>query len=286
MTYYTLFILAQAISPDTAAAIEQTAKNTSAYPWTVSAFIVACLSLGVAIPAAVFAYRSMVYAKKTLAAQEQTERNTYRLEPEVQKDLLIEMCRHLYRNLVCSYTIGEKMRLSQYLVYPSEEHLVKMKVNLEDIHDELFYKQEDEFFMISKLYVLLRNYNAELDIICDHFRDAKLDTETKRRDIKTLLVKCGLLTSNILDFIEKVWPGQSIAAVRQQIINEWRGAKDAEPQHRGGFIAYATRGTVYTDRLFPGAEAERFLAHFNEDVRIEMGRNEEGGERIHMIHFA
>ena len=273
MTYYTLIILAQAISPDTAADIRQTAENTAFMPWTAFALIVAILS-------AIFAGYSMYYAKKTLASQKQTECNTYRLEPEVQKDLLIEMCRHLYRNMICSYTIGEKMRLSQYLVYPSEEHLVKMKVNLEDIHDELFYKQEDEFFMISKLYVLLRNYNAELDIICDHFRDSKLDTETKRRDIKTLL------TSNILDFIEKVWPGQSIAAVRQQIINEWRGAKDAEPQHRGGFIAYATRGTVYTDRLFPGAETDRFLAHFNEDVRIEMGRNEEGGERIHMIHFA
>lgn len=279
MTYYTLFILAQAISPDTAADIRQTAENTDFLPWTALALFVAVLS-------AIFAGYSMCYAKRTLTSQRQTECNTYRLEPEVQKDLLIEMCRHLYRNMVCSYTIGEKMRLSKYLVYPSEEHLVKMKVNLEDIHDELFYKQEDEFFMISKLYVLLRNYNAELDIICEHFRDAKLDIATKRRDITTLLVKCGLLTSKILDFIDKVWPGQSLAAVRQQIENEWRGAKDTEPQHHGGFMAYATRGTVYTDRLFPDADADRFLAHFNEDVRIEMGRNEEGGERIHMIHFA
>ena len=283
MYFYPLFLFVQAISPDTAAAIERTAENTSAYPWTISAFIVSFLSLAVAIPAAVFAYKSMVYAKKTLTSQEQTERNTYRLEPEVQKDLLIEMCRHLYRNMVCSYTLGEKMRQSNYLTYPSEEHLMKMKVNLEDIHDELFYKQEAEFFAISKLYVLLRNYNAELDIICEHFRSRSLDVATKRRDITTLLAKCGILTSKILDFIDSVWPGQAVAPVREQIENEWHGPKDVLPQHKGGFMAYATRGTVYTERLFPGADADRFLAYFNEDVRVEMGRNEEGGEKIHMI---
>ncbi len=158
MSYYSLLIFAQAISPDTAEDIRQTAENTAFMPWTAFALFVAILS-------AIFAGFSMYYAKRTLSSQVQTECNTYRLEPEVQKDLLIEMCRHLYRNMVCSYTLGQKMVQSKFLSYPSEEHLAKMKVNLEDIHDELFYKQETEFFAISKLYVLLRNYNAELDIM-------------------------------------------------------------------------------------------------------------------------
>ena len=278
MSYYSLLIFAQAISPDTAEDIRQTAENTAFMPWTAFALFVAILS-------AIFAGFSMYYAKRTLSSQVQTECNTYRLEPEVQKDLLIEMCRHLYRNMVCSYTLGQKMVQSKFLSYPSEEHLAKMKVNLEDIHDELFYKQETEFFAISKLYVLLRNYNAELDIISEHFRSQTLDSGTKQRDLSTLLVKCGLLTSKIIDFIDSVWPGQAISAVRRQIENEWRSGSEASLVHKEEFMPYATRGTVYTERLFPGEDAALFIDHFNDDVSVEMGRNEEGGERIHMIHF-
>lgn len=239
----------------------------------------------------------MVFTKGTLNSQKQTEANTYRLEPRVQKKLLEKMCQHLYRNMVVSYTIKTKIEKEKgkgkgkISVYPSEEHLVKMKVNLEDIHDEIFYKEEEHFSKISRLYVLLRNYNAELDIICAHLSSPTIDDGTKERDIRTLLFKCHNLIEEIVDFTNSVWPGQVVNEVHTLIEKEWRGDKKKVPDHKGtdtailGFEPYQTTGTVFTDKLF-GGEPEVFLAHFNEDVRVEMGNNNEDAEKIHMIKFA
>lgn len=273
------FILLQALPAEATTAIKQTAANTAFLPWT-------CVSISIAAVAAVFAGWSLWYAWKTLRSQRQTEANTYRLLPEVQKKLLEEMCRHLYRNMVVSYTIGVKIKKENYRAYPSEEHLAKMKVNLEDIHDEIFYKEEDHFFDISKLYVLLRNYNAELDIICKHLSSPTIDVDTKKRDVKTLLFKCHFLIDEIVKFAESVWPGRVVPVVKELIENEWRGNRGVMPEFRGGFTRYDNHGTVFTDTLFPGEEAELFLAHFNEDVRIELGHNNEKSEKIHMIEFA
>ena len=275
----------QALPPETDAAIKQTAVNTAAFPWTVFSFIVALL-------AAIFACFSMVFAWKTLKSQQQTERNTCRLDLEVQKNLLIEMCRHLYRNMVCSYAIGQKMVDKEYLAYPSEEHLVKMMVNLEDIHDELFYRDQDAFFEISKLYVLLRNYNYELNIICGHLKAKDIDVETKRRDVATLLEKCTFLTKKIMDFINPAWPNEikgTNEKVRKLVEDYWTDSAERRLLLKNATAApvpYSTRGTVFTDVIFPGDEADYFLSHFNEDVCIEMCPNHEGGERIHMIRFA
>ena len=284
-THPLLLTLVQVIPPDTAEAIERTANNTNAFPYTIGAIIISLVSLVVGIFA-------MKYARQTLHSQRQTEKNTYRLEPEVQKNLLIEMCRHLYRNMVISYAISEKMRISNYTAYPSEEHLLKMKVTLEDIHDEIFYKNEKEFFQISKLYMYLRNYNAELDIICDHFRNPTIDVNTKQRDVTTLLLKCHFLIKEIFDFIvsvDSVWDKLDETDVRNMITSaiedDRNKRKNEQSKYKGDYNAYHTLGTVFTDKFYPD-RVEEFLAEFNEDVIKEMGVNREGGEKIHMIHFS
>ncbi|MBR1543632.1 MAG: hypothetical protein IJ626_01905 [Muribaculaceae bacterium] len=290
MYLFTLLASLQANSTEIENAIKQTAENTSAVPWTVSAFVVALLSLIVAIVAAFIAYKAMIYARNTLNAQVQTEKNTNRLDLDVQKNLLVEMCRHLYRNMVVSYTVSLKLEQCNFTAYPSEEHLAKMKINLEDIHDELFYKgNNDAFFDISKLYTLLLNYNIELDIISNHLKSPSIDIETKRRDISTLLFKCGFLTGKINDFILMVWSEQD--KDKDAVKNIIKGAmadnqKDNHPNYQGKFTPYNNQETFYVNTLFRSEdEKKEFFRNFNLDVRIEMGANKEGADKIHLIKF-
>lgn len=294
---------------------KQTAENTAFFPWDFTALLVAVFSLFVA-------GCSLYYAFRTWRSQQQTERNTNRLEEAVQKELLIDMCRHLYRNLVITYTIAEKIRPA-FKRYPSEEHLLKMKVNLEDIHDELYYKREESFFQISKLYLNLRNYNTELEIISNHLSDPAIDVKTKERDLKTLLFKCSFLTKEILLFlaisrIEKDQPSnwrQAIHDIRkgkdQELLplmryeisevrnilmeqKQWAerdniSAVSAEEQAEVNpslqVIAPAYLGSTVYDTLLFTSHASVFLHHFDADVCMELGKNEQDGSKVWLIDF-
>lgn len=296
-----IFLQASGSSSAVAEYIKQTAENTAFFPWDCIALIVAGFS--------------MYYALRTWHSQRQTERNTHRLEPNVQKELLIDLCRHFYRNLVISYTIAKKIR-PDFKRYPSEEHLLKMKVNLEDIHDELFYKQEESFFQISKLYLNLRNYNMELDIISDHLRNPALDKETKERDLKTLMFKCSFLTKQVIIFLainrlENADPKgckkdietirkesgdtflsllqPEIKAVRAILDSQWPEKKDADEdvtdnqQETDNVVDFQYLGSTSYQELIYKDNFKTFSTHFNEDVRKEMGKNEQGGEKVWLI---
>jgi len=273
---------------------KQTAENTAFFPWDFVALFVATVSMYVAV--------------RTWRSQRQTERNTNRLEPEVQRRLLFDMCRHLYRNLVVSYAIGKKIR-PDFSSYPSEEHLLKMKVTLEDIHDELYYKKKETFFEISKLYVQLRNYNTELDIISEHLSDPLIDTFTKERDLRTLIFKCSFLTRQILWFMTierresqlkdddsdevsalarlseeaKLPLMEPEGAEAKRIIMKLWEKKEGESASTPQVVDVLDLGkTIYQDLIFKG-ETDVFFENFNHDVFVEMGKNEQGGEKIHLI---
>lgn len=131
--------------------------------------------------------------------QWRTQHNTSRLPLKEQQGILIDMVRHLYRNLVVSRTIETKMRALDFRAYPSEEHLVKLQIPLERIKLDSFLNTN--FTALSNLYLLLRNYNEEVLIIKEHFKDPDLNREAKERDIETLTFKCGFLASRICSFL-------------------------------------------------------------------------------------
>lgn len=131
--------------------------------------------------------------------QKYTQQNTERLTLEEQQGILIDLVRHLYRNLVVTRTIETKMRALNFQFYPSEEHLVKLQVPLERIKLDSFLNTK--FTELSNLYILFRNYNEEVLIIKDHFKNPDLNRETKERDLETLTFKCGFLASKIFSFL-------------------------------------------------------------------------------------
>ncbi len=153
---------------------------------------IAGLSLIVAIIGVVISYL-------TYKEQKNTKRNTSLLTFEKQQSILIDLVRHLYRNLVVTRTIETKMRALDFQAYPSEEHLVKLQIPLEKIKLDSFLSTE--FTTLSNLYLKFRNYNEEVMIIKDHFKDQTLNQETKKRDLETLTFKCGFLASQIYSFL-------------------------------------------------------------------------------------
>ena len=87
--------------------------------------------------------------------------------------------------------------------YPSEEHLIKLKMPVENIHLEAFYDDGKFYSIINRLYLLLRNYNTEIDIALLHFPQSGLNTAVKKRDLDTLLFKPGFLTENIMEVLKE-----------------------------------------------------------------------------------
>ena len=156
---------------------------------------------------------ALLFSFVTWLAQWRTERNTSRMSMKEQKLLLTDMVRHFYRNLVVCYSMKVKMEKEDFKVYPSEEHLLKLKVNLDDIHLNLFYKKDEFHNLMNDLYVKLRNYNIEIDVICEHFKSKSLEIkeenrdphEIKKRDLDTLIFKSGFLTQQIVEAIGQIW---------------------------------------------------------------------------------
>ncbi len=179
--------------------LSDTKENTN--PWLTPETwkTIAGISLYVAIVGLFISFLSGIISFFNYKEQKDTQRNTERLTLKEQQDILIDLVRHLYRNLVVTRTIETKMRALKFQAYPSEEHLVKLRIPLEKIKLDSFLSTN--FTALSNLYLLFRNYNEEILIIKDHFKDQTLNQETKERDLETLTFKCGFLASKIYYFL-------------------------------------------------------------------------------------
>ena len=151
------------------------------------------------------AVTALVFSVFTFWSQNKTSSNTQKLSRHTQRNLLLDLVRHLYRNLVITYTVKTKLEDIQYKGYPSEEHLIKLKVPMENIHLEAFYGNDRMYEVMHNLYLNLRNYNEEIDVACMHFKDTNLSEEVKKRDLDTLLFKPSYLTERILMTMYELW---------------------------------------------------------------------------------
>lgn len=266
-----LFLL---VADNEAKLLQQIANNTK-YDWIPGkwAFIAGLISA--------------IFAILTFISQKRTEYNTGKLRMSEQRRLLFEIVRHLYRNMVVSYSIEVKMRANDFTVYPSEEHLKKMKVELTNIHLNLFYRSDKEHQDMNKLYMELRNYNTELDIICDHFRNPDIAPTTKERDLHTLCFKCNHLTKRITEVISLIWkeePRNRVYEEVRNIINKEIEEKNSMPGqvYTESFTLYQNKESFYAKELFAN-DPIHFFDGFNENVRHECGLNDEDAEKIYMI---
>lgn len=256
------------------------------------------------------AVTALVFSVFTFWSQNKTSSNTKKISQHAQRNLLLDLVRHLYRNLVITYTVKTKLEDIQYKGYPSEEHLIKLKVPMENIHLEAFYGNDRMYEVMHNLYLNLRNYNEEIDVACMHFKDTNLSEEVKKRDLDTLLFKPSFLTERILITMYELWENKHISkdfnkdSYKKRIIALLKNSETAqnaknkilEAQHGNtnasydmkntadnNFIPYSNENSSYGQILFKGYEWKDFTNAFNRDVYVERGMNSQGGDKVYII---
>lgn len=172
---------------------------------------------------------SLFYACVTFNSQRNTEQNTMKITPESQKEILMDYCRHFYRNLVIICAIENKLAEQFDSYYPSEEHLLKLKADLDDLHPAAFYNHHDRYRAIQELLVKMRNFNTEVDVAKVHLCDRHVDHDSKRRDFATLKFKMGFLTGKTYETLCRLWPNEDwkmLQSIKDIIIGQ--AEKDVE----------------------------------------------------------
>lgn len=224
--------------------------------------------------------------------QKRTQANTSRLTLEEQQGILLDLVRHLYRNLVVTRTIETKMRALDFQAYPSEEHLVKLLIPLERIKLDSFLSIN--FTALSNLYLLFRNYNEEVMIIKDHFRNPALHREVKERDLETLTFKCGFLAWKIHQFLVGTSAKQKKGAARQNddfVTEIYEAIKKSHNENVNNNSSYVIAPeiekaiTCYMDednrfmKILDSKERKAaFWKGLNRDIRIECGNKQKAEE--------
>lgn len=277
---------------------EETARNTTFDFWIDGINLIAIAGL--------------VFSIFTFYSQNKTSENTQKLSREAQRNLLLDLVRHLYRNLVITYTIKTKLEDIGYKGYPSEEHLIKLKVPMENIHLEAFYGRDKEYEVMHDLYLKFRNYNEEIDVACMHFKDASLPRETKLRDLDTLLFKPSFLTKRIIMTMYELWDAKQVSedfnkeGYQAKIDTSLKGSKSVQAAREKvkeaqagktnaldntvnpidyNFVYYDNKRSCYGELLFIGEEWETFVNKLKHDVYVERGKNAQGGDKIYLIPY-
>lgn len=191
--------------------VKEVVRNTSDYeifdliPSAGPTFWIAFLGLCFSILATWFGYRGYHYQKLTSV-------NTGHVSIEIQKSEFRDIIRHLYRNLICtlafSKTIeehksgdpeGHKDATKPIYLYPSEEHLLKLKLLPEDVHLEKFHDNEVVYNKMHNFKLLVRNYHIEIDLTIEHLKIPKIHEDTLQRDIAGLEFKPFHLIKNLIN---------------------------------------------------------------------------------------
>ena len=255
---------------------------------------------------------ALLFSFFTYLSQKNTSDNTQKISQDTQRNLLLDLVRHLYRNLVITYTIKTKLEDISFEGYPSEEHLVKLKIPMENMHLEAFYGNGKKYEVMHNLYLNLRNYNYEIDTALMHFKDKSISLETKQRDLKTLLLKPSFLTKRILITIYELWELKRVSDdfnkdgydkrietmldssktaldARNKILEAQKGKTNANNNTvlatDYNFERYSDKDSTYAKILFAGQMLKSFLINVNKDVFVERGLNEQGGEKVYIIPF-
>ena len=89
--------------------------------------------------------------------------------------------------------------------YPSEEHLLKLKVLPEDVLHLESYNQDDKIYQkMHELKLLLRNYDIEIDTAMTHLKENAQDEAMIRENLDTLTFKPLLLISKIVGVVKSL----------------------------------------------------------------------------------
>lgn len=238
---------------------------------------------------------------------DEAEKN--RVDKECQYRLFQDIIRHLYRNRVCTITMEIKMKVLAELnfegqntyknYYPSEEHILKLKLLPSDIHLEEYYRDANTYQLLHEMELQLRNYNTEIDSAYIHLPSTTVPEETKKRDFDTLNFKTSFLTGKLIELMNIMWPEKDNLYEAQSLIfnsqqNNYKNNKGSimKDNNRAQYEKSITERLeskkmstdIYITKIFKTSSTrEKFLEGLSMDLLIESGNNNRDEERIHII---
>ena len=169
---------------------------------------VAFLGLAVGIIGTWYGYRGFKESKRTAD-------NVMRASLNVLEGQFNDLIRHLYRNLVCTLAFSQKTlesvpngaeedkkKISQY---PSEEHLLKLKILSEDaLRLEKYNNDPDIYQKMHELKLLFRNYDVEIDTTLMHLKNRNMKLSEVKNDLDTLVYKPLHLINKIREITDEM----------------------------------------------------------------------------------
>lgn len=277
--------------------------------------LLALISIGIALIALFFevvTWFGITGTRQSIINE--SEKN--RVDKECQYRLFQDIIRHLYRNKICILTMQVKSYVMQNnfekelkensdrnndsvqrlkFFYPSEEHILKLKLMPSDIHLEEYYRDVETYHKLHEVELLLRNYNIEVDTAFFHLPNPKVDAKTRERDFSTLNFKTGFLTSEIIGLMNIMWPDKNNQSDAQGIIfaaqekNVHNNEIDPLVYDCGYYdkvkeLISKESADWYITEIFNTPDiADEFLTKLTNDILIECGTNSKKEEKIHIV---
>ncbi|MEX2564569.1 MAG: hypothetical protein WD431_01350 [Cyclobacteriaceae bacterium] len=176
--------------------INTTPTYFSQHDW--DEFVILFLSL-VAAAGTLLTWKGIKATTRTI--QIETEKQL--IKSDIQKQILIDLIRHFFRNKIIVCTTRLKLENEGFdKFYPSEEHLLKLKVLPEDQRFDKFDNIPQHYNQLHMLELKFRNYNIEIDVTLEHLKSRQISDEVKKRDLDVLEFKSQLLTQEILELMQ------------------------------------------------------------------------------------
>lgn len=147
----------------------------------------------------VLALFSLLYTFRSYVSQSQTESNTRNVPIKDQKNKFRDLTRHEYRNLVVVLTTAMKFfaddnaKDGMRKAYPSESHILKLQAAPEDFVLDI---NPQMAATVSEMRLLLRNYNIEINVACNHLSRPAINDDAVNRDYDNLIFKPLFLVRN------------------------------------------------------------------------------------------
>lgn len=147
----------------------------------------------------VLALFSLLYTFRSYVSQSQTESNTRNVPIKDQINKFRDLTRHEYRNLVVVLTTAMKFfadnnaKDGMRKAYPSESHILKLQAAPEDFVLDI---NPQMAATVSEMRLLLRNYNIEINVACNHLSRPAINDDAVNRDYDNLIFKPLFLVRN------------------------------------------------------------------------------------------
>ncbi len=195
---------------------------------------IAIFTIFLTIAGLVIAFISYKFTKLDYEASKRTADNVMRASLNVLEGQFNDLIRHLYRNLVCTLAFSQKILESasdeteeeekKIGQYPSEEHLLKLKILSEDaLHLEKYNNDPEIYQKMHELKLLFRNYDVEIDTTLMHLKNRNMKLDEVKNDLDTLVYKP-------LHLIE------AIRSITGKIMAQKNGGKDYDASRNAASI--------------------------------------------------